>query len=111
MKELLKTKYIIIALSAIVLILSNPSERKYKQKFTSLLMEKVNKDTPTDELNAGAQAIAIGFINSIIDNVVYRNNYILFSTCEVTWLGETKTIGVGALGMVFIYDAAINEVK
>ena len=41
-------------------------------------------------------------INMIIDNAVTSSNYILFSTTEVTWEGNTKTVGIGILGNVFL---------
>ena len=108
MKELLKTKYRVLALSVIVLILSNPSERKHKEKFTSVLLEKINEDTPIDQLNPATQVLAMAFINPMIDQAVHRNNYILFSTCEVTWMGKTETAGFGVLGMVFMNHKALK---
>lgn len=111
MKELLKTKYIVLALSVVILILSNPSERKFRENFVRVLFEKVAKETPSTEIDPTTMGLAMALLTPIINNAVHSNNYILFSTCEVTWMGTTKTIGVGVLGMTFLYDASIEEFK
>jgi len=40
------------------------------------------------------------------------DNYVLFSTTKITWEGETRIIGIGAFGNVFItkeLDESLNK--
>ncbi|MBK8442421.1 MAG: hypothetical protein IPL35_02955 [Sphingobacteriales bacterium] len=39
----------------------------------------------------------------MIDNSVSTDNYILFSTTKYSLEGETKVVGIGAFGNVFIF--------
>lgn len=47
-------------------------------------------------------------LDRMIENMVSTDNYVLFSTTKITWEGETKLIGVGLFGNVFI-SSEIDE--
>ncbi len=70
------------------------------------------KSTLEDTGNAFGMAFGTVIINQLVENLVSTNNYILFSTTKVTLKGETKTIGFGVFGNVFLtsqLDKALNN--
>jgi hypothetical protein len=56
--------------------------------------------------------MATAIIANMVDATVTRNNWVLFSTTEITIEGKSKTIGVGILGHVYLsskVDEALSE--
>lgn len=100
-----KKKYLIL-LILIVAFATNPGEEKHKEavkaKVNSIVM-------PVDA--SGYQA-GNAYIDQLVTTHVGSSNYLLFSTTEVTWNDETRTIGFGAFGNVFLsnmVDEALNK--
>lgn len=111
----MKTKhYLLIGLGIFFLItaLTNPGTEKHKEevklKLNTAFEEKLktNDSSKNDQWsqagNAMGNVLAKSMINMIVDNCVSSTNYILFSTTKVTYEGETKTIGIGLLGNIFL---------
>lgn len=112
MKEILKNRKFIIAAVAVamVLIVTNPSEQAHKDKVVNVILQKV---APTMEGNPFA-VFANTFAVNMVNSMVRRNNYIFFSTTEISYLGNSRVIGYGVLGMVNINKEAtdrLNEVS
>lgn len=121
----MKKSYLIFAaigLIVLVAILTNPNEDKHKEVMKSKAnsyMQKYIKGSLTETDSEQEQAgqglgMMLGgvLVDRIIDNIVSVNNYILFSTTEISWDGQTKVIGVGAFGNVYVtskLDEAMNE--
>lgn len=114
--------YAIIGAIILVAILTNPNQDRHKEVIKNKLnsyMQKSMKQNLTETDNVWAQAgQALGMmlggalVDRIIDNLVSTDNYVLFSTTKISWEGETKVIGIGAFGNVFItnkLDEAMNE--
>lgn len=119
-----KELFIFAIIGAIILvaILTNPNQDRHKEVIKNKLnsyMQKSMKQNLTETDNVWAQAgQALGMmlggalVDRIIDNLVSTDNYVLFSTTKISWEGETKVIGIGAFGNVFItnkLDEAMNE--
>ena len=114
-------KHWIITIStivALVLTFTNPSQEDHRQALEAKFIENIqtkmaNKPETTSEIRQTfGLAMATAFIGKIIDSTVTRNNWILFSTTEITIEGKTKTIGVGVLGHVYLsskVDEALSE--
>lgn len=114
--------YAIIGAIILVAILTKPNHDRHKEVIKNKLnsyMQKSMKQNLTETDNVWAQAgQALGMmlggalVDRIIDNLVCTDNYVLFSTTKISWEGETKVIGIGAFGNVFItnkLDEAMNE--
>jgi hypothetical protein len=112
----------IISLIVLVAVLTNPDQNRHKEviknKLITYLQKTINKDQakPQDEMEQVAQVIGItlgGMIaEKILDNLMSTDNYIVFSTTKITWDGETRIIGIGAFGNVFItkeLDESLNK--
>ena len=112
----------ILVLVIIIAVITNPNQDRHKEvikaKITTYI-QKAIKPTTTDSTNEWEQAgQAIGLmlggvmVDQIINNLISTDNYLLFSTTKITWEGQTKTIGIGAFGNVYItkkLDEALDQ--
>ncbi|MES2654901.1 MAG: DUF4359 domain-containing protein [Bacteroidota bacterium] len=121
----MKKNYLMIAIVSVIIlvaILTNPNQDRHKEVIKNKLqafMQKSMKENLTetnDNWEQAGQALGMvlggALINRIIDNLVSTDNYVLFSTTKISWEGETKVIGIGAFGNVFLtgnLDEAMNE--
>lgn len=85
-----------------------------KNKLNSLLQKNLKQELT--EMDGTAQALSMmlggAVLDGFVDNTVSSDNYILFSTTKMTLYGESKVIGIGAFGNVFIsnkIDKAIEK--
>ena len=118
-----KTHLILIAivLIGLVAVLTNPNQDRHKEvvknKINLYLQKSMKEDNAetNDEREKSGQAlgmmIGVVLVNQIIDNLVSTDNYVLFSTTKVTWDGQTKVIGIGLFGNVFLTDKLDNALK
>lgn len=92
---LFKKKYLIIII-LVVAFATNPSENKHKEavkaKVNSIVM-------PVD---ASGYQVGNAYVDQLVTTHVGSSSYLLFSTTEVTWNGETWTVGFGVFGNVFL---------
>ncbi len=121
----MKKNYITLAvliLIILVAVLTNPDQNRHKEvvkdKLITFLQKSIKKDQtkPNDEYEEAGQAIRIMLggmiVEKILDNFLSTDNYVVFSITKITWQGEKKIIGIGALGNVFLtkeLDEALNK--
>lgn len=113
---------IVLGLVVLVAVLTNPNQDRHREVLKAKVVSYMQKsmsdgltDSEIDLENAG-QAVGMmlggALIDGVISNIVTTNNYVLFSTTNVIWEGESRVIGVGAFGNVFLtkeIDEALNE--
>ena len=89
-----------------------------KNKLNSYMQKSIKQNLPETDNDGEQVGQAVGMMlggalaDRIIDNLVSTDNYVLFSTTKISWEGETRIIGVGVFGNVFItkrLDEAMNE--
>lgn len=113
---------IAIGLILLVAVLTNPNQDRHKEviraKFNSHMQKSISEGLTElhNEWELAGQALGMMLggvlIDGIISNIVTTNNYVIFSTTKMTWKGESKVIGVGVFGNVFLtdkIDKALNE--
>ncbi|HUH73574.1 MAG TPA: DUF4359 domain-containing protein [Chitinophagales bacterium] len=111
----MKKNQIVIALIAfliIIAVLTNPNQDRHKEvvktKINAIMQKSLSEElSDFDDVwgNAGqALGMMLGgvVIDGIIANAVSTDNYLIFSTTKFTWEGNTKVIGIGAFGNVYI---------
>lgn len=113
------TVLIAIGLILLVAVLTNPNQDRHKEVLKAKLNSYVQKSMSeglSESDNEWGQAFGMmlggALIDGIISNVVTTDNYVVFSTTKMTWEGESKVIGVGAFGNVFLtskIDEALDE--
>ncbi|GAB4025091.1 hypothetical protein [Spirosoma gilvum] len=91
----------------LVLALTNPGLEVHKAKVKALLKEKVSEElrkegNQKNSLKALGTMLEEAFALPILNTLVTRDNYLLFSVTKLTFGEESKVIGFGALGHVFI---------
>lgn len=111
---------LIVSLFAILLLaFTNPKDEEHKAAVKAKANEFIQKSmkqnaASSDGLGALGALFGSYIINQMVDMGVTRNNYLLFSTTNLTYEGKSRMIGVGLLGNVFItskIDEAIKKAK
>lgn len=117
----MKTKHItLIAFVTILLIaiFTNPSQEEHKEKvketFTAYYQKSLKENQADSENAFAALGSLLGntLINSLIENAITRDNYVIFSLTKITYEGEEKSIGYGVFGNVFLsekIEVALNK--
>lgn len=111
----MRKNHIIISSIAIILlvaVITNPNQERHKEVIKEKLnsyMHKTMSEGLSESDNEWEQAgQALGMmlggvlIDKIISNAITTDNYVIFSTTKMTWKGESKVIGVGAFGNIFL---------
>lgn len=126
--EMKNVVYFAIGLLVLVAVITNPGEETHKEvvkvKVSEDLVEvmgSASEDRPKmhdiEDLWVGLlQAAGAVFgellLAGMIEDIVTADNYVLFSTTKITVEGESKVIGVGAFGNVFLskkFDEKLEE--
>jgi len=102
----------IIGIIVLVAILTNPNQNRHKEVVKNKLNSYIQKSmteslTETDnDLEQAGQALGMmlggALVDKMVDNLVSTNNYLLFSTTKINWKGQSKVIGIGIFGNVYI---------
>ncbi|MGK4568174.1 DUF4359 domain-containing protein [Flavobacterium sp. 3HN19-14] len=95
----------ILIIIVLVAIITNPSVDDHKQELKSLFNRRV-QNSLSDEESDGFKNLGImignSFAEKLIDNAVTRDNYVIFSLTRGTWKENSKIIGFGIFGNVFL---------
>lgn len=111
----MKKSYVFLTIIGVILlvaILTNPNQDRHKEVLKNKLnaviqKEMANKaDQSDDGFGQAGEALGMMFgsaiVDRMIDNMVSADNYVLFSITKITVKGESKTIGVGVFGNVYL---------
>jgi hypothetical protein len=111
----MKKRYLaLVALLCVIIlaIFTNPKQERHKEVLKAKLNAHLQQSAEDGGNGASVgweragQAFGImlgGFIvEQAVNNLVSTDDYILFSTTRITWQGDTRTIGIGAFGNVFL---------
>jgi hypothetical protein len=111
----MKKIYIVLLIVAAVLIcavLTNPGPDKHRSAVKSIIkeamLESVREEDSDQAAIMGPMLVGLA-VDNYVNQLVKSHNYILFSTTEVMWGEEVKTVGVGAFGTVFLSDRFNKE--
>jgi hypothetical protein len=119
-----KSSFILVIMSLIIIVavLTNPDQDRHKEVIKDKLLiylqksMKQNQTKTKNEWEEAGQALGIMLggvlVDGLLNNLMSIDNYVLFSTTKITWEGERKIIGIGALGNVFLtreLDEALSK--
>ncbi|WP_269235731.1 DUF4359 domain-containing protein [Flavobacterium flavigenum] len=101
---------IIFAIILLIAVFTNPSNEEHKQAVKSVINQVVQNSISENESDMERLGVLFGssLAEKIIENSVMRDNYILFSITKITWKGESKSIGYGLFGNVFLSEKVKN---
>ncbi|NCX96265.1 MAG: DUF4359 domain-containing protein [Chitinophagia bacterium] len=113
--------FLLIGLIILIAVITNPNEARHKEvvkhELNAYLQKSLNENTSKsdDALENAGRGLGSMFggmvINSLVDNAVSCQSYVLFSVTNFTWEGKTNTIGVGIFGNVYISDELKKKLK
>jgi hypothetical protein len=108
-----------IGLAVLILILTNPNQVSHKDavklKFNAFMQKTMNEKTSEGEDGGISVTGQLGMmfgssiIDRLVDSTVSCDNFLLFSLTTINFDGESKVMGVGVLGNVFISDKVDEE--
>jgi len=100
-------------------VLTNPDQERHKEvlsaKFNSYVQHHISEGpsgTDDEWLQAGhalEMMLAGALIDRILSNMLTIDNYVIFSTTKISWGGESRVIGIGAFGNVFLSRKMIER--
>ena len=91
----------------LAMMTTNPSLEDHRQAVMNEVENKINKhqaDAPSDGLDQVGASIGETIGKFVLDRVVERENYLLFSVTIVKVENSKRDIGVGIFGKVWLYD-------
>jgi hypothetical protein len=98
---------IIIGFILLAMMATNPSIEDHREGVKEMYKKKLGEINNEEKDNVGTQ-IGIGLASivgdGIINKMVSRENYILFSMTKVSLGHKSKLIGLGVFGKVFLKD-------
>ncbi|MCG2611807.1 DUF4359 domain-containing protein [Flavobacterium sp. SM15] len=109
----MKTKQIALIGLGVILVIAiftNPSQEMHKEivksKITAYYQKSIEEDEtiPKNGFSALGSLLGTSLINTLVENGVSRDNYLVFSITKVAYKGEENSIGFGAFGNVFLSD-------
>ncbi|CAG5067967.1 hypothetical protein DYBT9623_00695 [Dyadobacter sp. CECT 9623] len=112
----LNTRSTVILVAGVVLLvalLTNPSLDQHKSAVKIVAGKVVGEATQElekEENPFAALGAAMGsvMINSLVESIVSSQNYLVFSLTRITFEGESRTVGIGAFGNVFLFDKNLD---
>jgi len=102
-----KNKFGIFLMGIILTIsmLTNPNESRQKEILKYKLNVHLQKILSENDVeNQGFMFLGNLFVSGIVNNAISTDNYIVFSTTNYTYKGESKVIGLAAFGNVFLFN-------
>ncbi|MGX7666064.1 DUF4359 domain-containing protein [Flavobacterium pedocola] len=109
----MKTKQIILIGLGIILaiaIFTNPNQEIHKEvvksTITSYYQKSIEEDDtiPKNGFSALGSLLGTSLINTLVENGVSSDNYLVFSITKIRYKGEEKSIGFGVFGNVFLSE-------
>jgi hypothetical protein len=117
----MKRIYIIATFLIIVLfgVLTNPDVNDHREEIKTRIMNAIKNNAaiakPGNDFESAGEAFGLvlagTFVEKLVENMVSRSNYLIFSTTRVEWKGETKTVGFGLFGQVYISEQLDHSIR
>jgi hypothetical protein len=109
--------FIILIVILLIAVVTNPKIETHKQEVKAKLNSKLQgalteQDPEMDKFEKAGYNLGVllgsSLVDKVIDNSITCDSYILFSITKITWKGESRAIGYGVLGNVFL-SSKIDE--
>ena len=95
----------LLLIVVLISIFTNPSVEDHKQAVKTVINQFAQESLSEDD-NMQNLGVLLGssLAQNLIENSITRDNYLVFSITKATWKGETKSIGYGVFGNVFLSE-------
>jgi uncharacterized protein (TIGR02145 family) len=105
----------------LIAVITNPNLERHKEvvkaKLSSTLNKKMSRSSSNSESEwekageAMGAMIGMGIANALIDNLVTTDNFLVFSLTRIKGFDESRVIGIGAFGNVFLFKDAEQKME
>jgi hypothetical protein len=120
----MKRKYyvwILVLFIFIIALVSNPDTQAHKNtvkiKMSNYVQEVLDNQLSGSTNIFGQLGLAFGkvlggsVIDVLVNDMVSRGNYFVFSTTRIRWEGKNEVIGIGIFGNVFLNPRIDKEIE
>lgn len=80
----------------VLLIITNPSVETHRAKVKELVTSNVAEELKGNPFASVANIL----LDAVVNSIITRDDYVVFSLTKATYEGKEKVIGIGALGFV-----------
>ena len=107
-----KLRLIIIGILILIAVITNPNQDRHKELVISKFNSKMQTSMSETDNGWKQAEHALGMLlgGVFLENLINVDNYVLFSTTKITFGKETKLIGIGVFGNVFIFSKALDAI-
>jgi len=98
----MKTSLILIFIIALILVGTNPGLEEHRSAVSRKALEAAGTDDGQNEWQRLGSEIGKKIGGALIERMVERNNFILFSLGRITFGEKSKVVSVGVLGNVIV---------
>lgn len=120
MKKTISIILVCLFVLALVGVVTCPDKEAYQTAIKEELGDAVN-ESMNENLKIGnskfeqglammGSALASSLIGGVLDGNLKVNNYFVFSTGELSYMGKNKMVSVGLLGHIFVFFEA-DDIK
>jgi len=108
-------KYLILTITCLIIliaVITNPNQDRHREVVKNKINFYMQKNlSETNGLELLGAMLGGAVVNVVINNLVSTDNYVLFSTTKINWRGESKVIGVGVFGNVYITSELVKAME
>ena len=106
-----KTAIWIFLILLVAMFISNPSEIQHRDTLIKTMLANNSLSKKMENRESVNRYIESTLINKVVESLMYRENYYLISLTKVSLEGNSKIIGIGVFGKVYILDEFSQNIK
>ena len=106
-----KTTLWLVIILLVAMIITNPSEIQHRDTLIKTMLANNSLTKKMENRESVNRYIESTLINKVVESLMYRENYYLISLTKVSLEGNSKIIGIGVFGKVYILDEFSQNIK
>jgi uncharacterized protein YpmS len=106
-----KTAIWIFLILLVAMFISNPSEIQHRDTLIKTMLANNSLTKKMENRETVNRYIESTLINKVVESLTYRENYYLISLTKVSLEGNSKIIGIGVFGKVYITNEFSQIIK
>jgi len=111
MVNMKKTALWIFLILLVAMFISNPSETQHRDTLIKTMLANNSLTKKMENRETVNRYIESTLINKVVESLTYRENYYLISLTKVSLEGNSKIIGIGVFGKVYITNEFSQIIK
>ncbi len=95
----------------VAMFITNPSEMQHRDTLIKAFLANDSLTKKMGNKESVNRYLESTLINKVIESLMYRENYYFISLTKVSLEGNSKTIGIGVFGKVYILKEFSQNLK